>query len=93
MNFSNHENGENLAFLGIFHFYSTLDYYKIRTKRNFKNSNGNFKFRSTYNNVMYAKRIVRRFYRFYGGKYRNIFRLCCYVQKRIFFVVQTLTVE
>ena len=40
MNFSNHENGENLAFSGIFLFLPNLDYYKIRTKTNFENRNG-----------------------------------------------------
>ena len=40
MNFSDHENGENLAFSRIFHVYPILDYYKIRTRTNFENPDG-----------------------------------------------------
>ena len=40
MNFRDHENGENLAFLRIFQFSLILDHYKIRTKTNFENPNG-----------------------------------------------------
>ena len=40
MNFSNHENGENLAFSQIFPFLPNLDHYKIRARTNFKNPNG-----------------------------------------------------
>ena len=40
MNFSNQENGANLAFSRVFHFYTISDYYKIRTRTNFKTPNG-----------------------------------------------------
>ena len=40
MNFSNRENGENLAFREFFHFHPILDYYKIRTTANFENLKG-----------------------------------------------------
>ena len=39
MYFSNHENGENLAFLRSFSFFPILDYYRIRTRKNFENPN------------------------------------------------------
>ena len=52
MNFSNQENGENLAFSQTFlNFYPMLDYYKTRTSTNFENPNGK-SFRSTSNNVI-----------------------------------------
>ena len=40
VNFSNHEDGANLAFSQNFLFYPVLDCYKIRTRANFKNPNG-----------------------------------------------------
>ena len=40
MNFSDHENGEKLAFAGNFPFYPIIDHYKIRARTNFGNTNG-----------------------------------------------------
>ena len=38
MNFSNHENSENLTFFA--QFLAILDHYKIKTRTNFENPNG-----------------------------------------------------
>ena len=37
--FQQSENSKNLEFRECFHFYPILDYYKIRTRKNFENSN------------------------------------------------------
>ena len=72
MNFSNHENGENLAFSPIFPFLPNF-----RLLQNQNELEGKFrksqrqKFRSTSNNVIYAKRIVPGLSRFYSGHFQN----------------------
>ena len=67
VNFSNHENGENLAFSYKFLF---LVSYKIRTRTNFKNFNG--KSLDLHLIMLFIqKKIVFRSNRFYSGNLKN----------------------
>ena len=69
MNFSNHENSENLTFLRVFDFLPLLDHYKSKPGEISKIAAEQF--RSTSNNVIYLKKFVLGLNRFYRGHFQN----------------------
>ena len=70
MIFSDHENGENLAFWRIFPFLPNFRSLQNQNQDKFRKSQ-RYKFRSTSNNVIYAERIISGLNRFYSGHFQN----------------------
>ena len=70
MNFSNYENDENLVFSRIFPFLPNFRLLQNQNQGKFRKPQQQ-KFRSTSNNVIYAKRFVLGLNRFYSGHFQN----------------------
>ena len=72
MNFSNHENGKNLAFSRNFPFLPNFRLLENQNQDKLRKSQY-LKLRSTSNNVIYPKELVPGLNRFYRGHFQNIF--------------------